>query len=104
MFGQVGVVGGFPAGGLRFGAAANAVAAMPCASMIDFYQGGGADTACLGMGEVSTFTESRDGASAASQCLRPQSLSEALQIEGMQPQLRFIRHNCNSLIITAVRT
>ncbi|KAK9806022.1 hypothetical protein WJX73_006283 [Symbiochloris irregularis] len=49
---EVGVVGGFPAGGLRFGAAANPAAVMPCASMIDFYQGGGADTACLGMGEV----------------------------------------------------
>ena len=49
---EVGIVGGFPAGGLRFGAAHNAVAALPCASMLDFYNGGGADMACLGMAEV----------------------------------------------------
>ena len=49
---EVGIVGGFPAGGLRFGAAHNAVAAMPCASMLDFYNGCGADVACLGMAEV----------------------------------------------------
>lgn len=49
---EVGIVGGFPAGGLRFGAACNAVAALPLASMLDFYNGGGADVACLGMAEV----------------------------------------------------
>ena len=49
---EVGIVGGFPAGGLRFGAATNAAAAMPCQSMLDFYNGGGADVACLGMAEV----------------------------------------------------
>ena len=49
---EVGIVGGFPAGGLRFGAAHNSAAAMPCASMLDFYNGAGADVACLGMAEV----------------------------------------------------
>ena len=49
---EVGIVGGFPAGGLRFGASHSAAAAIPLASMLDFYNGGGADVACLGMAEV----------------------------------------------------
>ena len=47
-----GSIGGVPTGGLRFGASHNAAAHMPCASMIDFYNGGGVDVACLGMAEV----------------------------------------------------
>ena len=50
---EVGVFGGTPAGGLRFGAAVNATTAVPCSTIIDFYQGGGIDMACLGMAEVS---------------------------------------------------
>lgn len=50
---EAGSIGGVPAGGLRFGASHNAAAHMPCASMIDFYNGGGVDVACLGMAEVS---------------------------------------------------
>lgn len=46
-------MGGVPTGGLRFGASHNAAAHMPCATMIDFYNGGGVDVACLGMAEVS---------------------------------------------------
>ena len=45
-------IGGVPTGGLRFGASHNAAAHIPCASMIDFYNGGGVDVACLGMAEV----------------------------------------------------
>ena len=50
---EVGVFGGTPAGGLCFGAAVNATTAVPCSTIIDFYQGGGIDMACLGMAEVS---------------------------------------------------
>ena len=50
---EAGSIGGVPTGGLRFGASHNAAAHMPCASMIDFYNGGGVDVACLGMAEVS---------------------------------------------------
>lgn len=49
---EAGSIGGVPTGGLRFGASHNAAAHMPCASMIDFYNGGGVDVACLGMAEV----------------------------------------------------
>lgn len=51
---EAGSIGGVPTGGLRFGASHNAAAHMPCATMIDFYNGGGVDVACLGMAEVST--------------------------------------------------
>lgn len=50
---EAGVIGGSPVGGLLFGAARNATALMPAASIIDFYQGGGCDLAVLGMAEVS---------------------------------------------------
>ncbi len=49
---EAGSIGGVPTGGLKFGASHNAAAHMPCASMIDFYNGGGVDVACLGMAEV----------------------------------------------------
>lgn len=49
---EAGVFGGFPCGGPRFGTAHNPVAHIPTNSMIDFYNGGGADLACLGMAEV----------------------------------------------------
>ncbi|KAK9840873.1 hypothetical protein WJX84_004263 [Apatococcus fuscideae] len=49
---EAGVIGGSPVGGLLFGAARNATALMPAASIIDFYQGGGCDLAVLGMAEV----------------------------------------------------
>lgn len=50
---EAGSMGGVPVGGLRFGASHNAASHMPCATMIDFYNGGGVDVACLGMAEVS---------------------------------------------------
>ncbi|KAK9817065.1 hypothetical protein WJX72_009007 [[Myrmecia] bisecta] len=49
---EAGMWGGVPAAGLRFGGAVNATAQIPCASMMDVYQGGGIDLACLGMAEV----------------------------------------------------
>lgn len=52
---EAGSIGGVPTGGLRFGASHNAAAHVPCATMIDFYNGGGVDVACLGMAEVSAF-------------------------------------------------
>lgn len=52
---EAGVIGGSPVGGLLFGAARNATALMPAASIIDFYQGGGCDLAVLGMAEVSSM-------------------------------------------------
>lgn len=50
---EAGHIGGIPAGGRQFGAAHNAEAHIPTASMIDLYQGGGVDVAFLGMAEVS---------------------------------------------------
>ena len=52
---EAGSFGGVPVGGLRFGAGHNSAAHLPCASMIDFYNGGGVDVAILGMAEVSRF-------------------------------------------------
>jgi propionate CoA-transferase len=52
---QVGAFGGIPGGGLKFGTSHNAAALVPTATMIDFYNGGGVDMACLGMAEVSHF-------------------------------------------------
>ena len=49
---EAGSIGGVPVGGLRFGASYNAAGHMPCSTMIDFYNGGGVDVACLGMAEV----------------------------------------------------
>lgn len=50
---QVGAFGGIPGGGLKFGTSHNAAALVPTSTMIDFYNGGGVDMACLGMAEVS---------------------------------------------------
>lgn len=44
--------GGTPCGSLRFGAASNAEAHIPSTSMLEFYNGGGCDTAFLGCAEV----------------------------------------------------
>ena len=52
---EAGVWGGAPSGGARFGASQNADAMLPCASMLDFYNGGGVDIACLGMAEVTSL-------------------------------------------------
>ncbi|EIE20813.1 nagb/rpia/CoA transferase-like protein [Coccomyxa subellipsoidea C-169] len=49
---EAGMFGGFPAGAARFGAAHNADCIVPCATMLDFYNGGGVDMACLGAAEV----------------------------------------------------
>ncbi|GAB4815940.1 hypothetical protein N2152v2_002986 [Parachlorella kessleri] len=49
---EVGAFGGIPGGGLKFGTSHNAAALVPTATMIDFYNGGGVDMACLGMAEV----------------------------------------------------
>ncbi len=53
---EVGVVGGFPAGGDLFGAAYNSEALIPTSTMIDLIQGGNLDAAVLGCAEAS-FTK-----------------------------------------------
>lgn len=50
---EVGVMGGIPSGGARFGAAHNADSLMPTSTMIDLIQGGGLDATVLGCAEVS---------------------------------------------------